>query len=460
VPAPRVQAGTRPGLRERAGLETDRLYYQDPYLRDFTARVVARQIIQGHLAVALDRTAFYPTGGGQPHDTGTLAEVKVVDVIAAEVEDPLGTSSSEGPNAVSRGVGVGGLVWHVLDGDVPDGELAGAIDWSRRFDHMQQHTGQHILSQAFIRSCGAETVGFHLGSNMSTVDLNRTDLTPDAMGEAEAAANAVVDLALPVTTTVFDEDDLRGSAPSAEKQILLRRPPKAKGRIRVVQVQGYDWSACGGTHVANAAQVGLVKIVGTERRGPETRVSFLCGGRARSDYIRLQALAAGLAARFTVGQDELPAAVDRLVAEQRALRRELGDLEGHWVESTAALLWAGARPLGRGRRLVTSIFDCPVERVKRLIQVLRTNAGAVVLLGVLREGERPQLVFTRADDVSLNVGELMRVATAAGDGRGGGRPDWAQGGVPTAESLTAALAAAETAASGFSEILPKGDSHA
>jgi alanyl-tRNA synthetase len=397
----------------KAELVTDRLYYRDAYLREFAARVVARQVLDGQSAVALDRTAFYPTGGGQPQDTGALHGVKVLDVIAA-------------PD---------GLVWHLLHGDVPDGELAGAIDWPRRFDHMQQHSGQHILSQAFIQTCNAETVAFHLGSSSSTIDLDRTDLGPEAMSEAEAAANAVIDLALPVTATFFDEADLG--------QVPLRKPPKVSGQVRVVQVQGYDWSACGGTHVANTAQVGLLKVMGVERRGPETRISFLCGGRARGDYARLQALVAGLAARFTSAQDELPAAVDRLMAEQRALRRELADLEGEWVESTARLLWADARPLG-SCRLVASVLDCPLERAKRLAQVLHANTGAAVLLGVL--GEKPQLIFTRADDVGLNVGDLMRVATAAGGGRGGGRPDWAQGGVPTAEGLARALAAAEVAA--------------
>jgi alanyl-tRNA synthetase len=277
--------------------KTECLYYQDAYLRRFSGRIVARQLLDGKPAVALDRTAFYPTGGGQPNDTGILAGVEVLDVVAAD-----------------------GLIWHVVGNDILVEEVEGEIAWARRYDHMQQHTGQHVLSQAFIQVCGAETVAFHLGTSSSTIDLDRTDLGAGLIAAAEAAANAVVDDALPVTAEFVSEAQL--------SQIPLRKPPKVTEDVRVVQVAGFDWSACGGTHLMNTAQIGLIKIVGTERRSAELRVSFLCGGRARADYARLQLLAGELASRFSVGQDEVPAAVDRLSNEHRAARKELADLEG------------------------------------------------------------------------------------------------------------------------------------
>ncbi len=396
-------------------MKTERLYYVDPYLREFTARILARETIGGRPALALDRTAFYPTGGGQPHDTGTL--VAADGTVAAVVD-------------VSAG---NGLIWHVVD-SLPAGEaVQGRVDWERRFDHMQQHTGQHILSQAFIQTCDAETVAFHLGASYSTIDLNRTDLGPEALAAAEAAANAVVDAALPVTAAFVLPEELAG--------LPLRKPPKVNEDIRVVQVAGYDWSACGGTHVANTAQVGLIKIVATERRGPELRVTFLCGRRARADYARLKALAQGLVARFTTAEDEILDAVDRRAAEMDALRKDLAELERQWAESLAEAWWARARSLDNGQRLAVQIMDAPVERAKRVAQTLRSRPGAIVLLGV--RGERPQLLFTRADNVTLDVGGLLRQAAAAAGGRGGGRPDWAQGGVPSNEALAAALAAAE-----------------
>jgi alanyl-tRNA synthetase len=396
---------------------THRLFYTDPYQREFSARVIARGEMAGRPAVALDRTAFYPTGGGQPHDTGSLrpaartAEADNVSVIDVVAED--------------------GLIWHILSAPLAADAVTGALDWPRRFDHMQQHTGQHILSQAFIQVCDAETVGFHLGAASSTIDLSHSDLDAAALMRVEAAANAIVDATLVVSPTFV--------APEALASIPLRKPPKVTEDIRIVEVAGFDWSACGGTHVANTAQVGLIKIVAIERRGAELRVSFLCGGRARADYARLQAVAQGLVARLSTGQDELIDAVDRRAVETQALRRELAELEAQWVESTAAALWSAAE--GRGSwRVVAGAFDYPFERAKRIVQALRTRPGAVVLLGV--RGERPQLVFARADAVALDVGALLRTAVAAGGGRGGGRPDFAQGGVPANEGLDAALQAA------------------
>jgi alanyl-tRNA synthetase len=396
---------------------TERLFHIDPYQREFNARVVARRKITNRSAVALDRTAFYPTGGGQPHDTGRLLP-------AAQTIEASGVS-------VTDVMAEDGLVWHILSAPMAADEVTGALDWPRRFDHMQQHTGQHILSQAFIQMYDADTVAFHLGAASSTIDLNRSDLDTAALVRVEAAANAIVDAALAVSSTFV--------TPEALARIPLRKPPKVTEDIRIVEVAGFDWSACGGTHVANTAQVGLIKIGATERRGAELRVAFLCGGRARADYARLQTLAQGLVVRFSTGQDELIEAVDRRAAEAQALRKDLTELEGQWVESTAAALWSEAESRGPAR-VVVSAVDYPFERARRIVQTLRTRPGAVVLMGV--RGERPQLVFARADDVALDAGALLQTAVAAGGGRGGGRPDFAQGGVPTNAGLEAALQAA------------------
>jgi len=396
---------------------TERLFYTDPFQREFSARVIARREMAGQPAVALDCTAFYPTGGGQPHDTGSL--LPVTRTFAAAVV------------SVTDVVAEDGLIWHILSAPLAGDEITGALDWPRRFDHMQQHTGQHVLSQAFIVTCDAETVGFHLGAASSTIDLNRSDLDADALVRVEAAANAIVEAARVVSPTFVTPEALAG--------IPLRKPPKVTEDIRIVEVAGFDWSACGGTHVANTSQVGLIKITATERRGGELRVSFLCGGRARADYARLQTLAQGLVARLSTSQDELIEAVERRAAETQALRKDLAELEGQWIEATAAALWSAADDRGPVR-VVAGAFDYPFERTKRIVQALRTRPGAAVLLGV--RGERPQLVFARADGVALDVGALLRTAVAAGGGRGGGRPDFAQGGVPTNEGLDAALQAA------------------
>ena len=395
--------------------ETERLYHQDSYLREFVARVTARRAgADGRAEVALDRTAFYPTGGGQPNDLGRLGDASVLDVIAAD-----------------------GQVWHTVDSDVPEGPVPCQIDWTRRFDHMQQHTGQHILSQAAALVGHAETVGFHLGSAASTIDLASPTpgLARDDLDAVEAEANRVVDADLPVTAAWVDEVGVA--------QLPLRRPPKVSGAIRVVQVEGYDWSACGGTHLSSSAQVGLIRIIATERGGGgfATRVAFLCGGRARADYRRLQSLAESLSARFTVGQDELPAAADRLIVEQRSSLKDLADLEKAWAESKADALWSAAKTHGLWR-VIVAVLDCPVDRAKQVAQALRGKGQVAVLLGV--QGERPQLICTRSDGIPLDASTVLRSAAAAAGGRGGGRADWAQGGVPTEEALRSALAAGET----------------
>jgi alanyl-tRNA synthetase len=397
-------------------LPTTRLYYSDPQLREFAAQVTARQLIGGKPAVALDRTAFYPTGGGQPNDLGVLrlpdgGTVAVVDVL---VEDD--------------------WVWHVLGGDLPGDTVQGEIAWDRRFDHMQQHTGQHVLSQAFAQECDAETVAFRLGEKASTIDLNRIDLDAAALARAEAAANAVIDAALPVTASFISPEELAA--------LPLRKPPKVTENIRIVQVSGFDWSACGGTHVANTSHIQLIKIVGTERRGPELRVSFLCGRRVRADYARLKALAQGLVARYTAGEDDMLDLLDRRAAEADALRKEVAELEKQWAESTADALYAGAAP-GNGIRFVAAGLDVNVERAKKVAQALRARPGVVACIGA--RGERPQILATRSDDVRMDANAILRSAVAAGGGRGGGRPDWAQGGVPTNEALDAALEAARAA---------------
>jgi len=391
---------------------TERLYYADPYLTEFEARVVERGHVGDAPAVVLDRTAFYPEGGGQPADRGTLNGIPVVDV---QVVD--------------------GRVWHVLADEIPGTNVHGAIDWARRRDHMQQHTGQHILSQAFIQVAGAATVGFHLSETYATIDLDQTGLD-DAMLEAvERLANRVVLEDRPV--------HCRFVPPSELASLPLRRPPKVQRDVRVVEIEGFDWSACGGTHVRATGEVGPIKIVKTERRGDETRVTFLCGERALADYARKHALVQRLVARLTCGEEEIERAIDRLEEEQRATRRALREAEEALLSHEADALWASAHPMGHIRVISRVYRDTTPDRARRLTQILRDRPGTVVMLAC--GGERSQLIFARSEDVSVDVRPLLQAACQVCGGRGGGRPDWAQGGGGDPDQLEDALqAAAET----------------
>ncbi|MEW6364343.1 MAG: alanyl-tRNA editing protein, partial [Acidobacteriota bacterium] len=259
---------------------TRRLYFEDPYCRGFTAHVIDRLVCDGRPAVVLDRTAFYPTGGGQPNDLGTLGSAAVIDVVEREEDS---------------------AVLHVLSAPVEPDEVAGEIDWKRRFDMMQQHTGQHVVSQAFLRAAGCRTVGFHLTGEMLTIDLNNRDIAPDVADAAEDLANQVV----------FEDRAVvaRFVAGSELDKLPLRKPPKVETNIRVVEVSEFDWSPCGGTHVARTGELGLIKILKLERRSDSMRVEFRCGRRALLDYRGKNRVLNQLAADLSVGYSEAGQAI-------------------------------------------------------------------------------------------------------------------------------------------------------
>ena len=235
---------------------SERAYYWDSYTVEFAAEVVEMTAIAGRPAVRLSLTYFYPTSGGQPNDTGILKQgeqvARVVDVVVRESDE---------------------AVLHVLDAAIAPGMATGEIDWPRRFDHMQQHTGQHILSQAFIRVAEAETIGFHLSGQSVTIDLDRVELTVEEVRAAEQLANEVVGQNRPVRASEVAREAATGLP-------LRKLPPGRDGKLRLVDIEGFDLTACGGTHVAGTAEVGLVKVLKTERRGAATRVEFVCGGVA------------------------------------------------------------------------------------------------------------------------------------------------------------------------------------
>ncbi|MGQ9595550.1 MAG: alanyl-tRNA editing protein, partial [Anaerolineae bacterium] len=296
-----------------------RLYYEDPYLTEFSARVVDRRTWDGRPALVLDRTAFYPTSGGQPHDTGRLNRARVVGV----EEDPEGR------------------VVHILDVPVEEDEVRGQVDWARRFDHMQQHTGQHILSQACWQVLRAETVGFHLGDETSTIDLDVAGLDFGALEQAEALANEIVFQDRPVRAAFFSEEEAA--------TLPLRKPPAVHGAIRVVQVEGFDCSACGGTHVRRTGEVGPIAIVRVEHRGQESRVHFVCGHRAARDHRQRVHITSTLMSALTVGLGDLPEAVARLQEDLRAARKEARDLRERVLDDETEALLAAASRWGQWR---------------------------------------------------------------------------------------------------------------
>lgn len=403
-------------------MATDKLFHRDAYLTSFEARLLDRRTSPAGTELRLDQTAFYATSGGQPHDTGRLGGARVVDVVEEE-----------------------GMVWHRLDAPLPvestsehpPDRMEGVIDWERRFDHMQQHSGQHILSQALIRTSAAETVSFHLGPERVTIDLGVPDLAPADIERAEEHANRIVDDNLEIRTHWTTRDDLA--------RFPLRKPPQVDGAIRIMEIDGFDWSACAGTHVSRSGGVGVIKILGRERYKGGVRVEFLCGARARRDYAWKHEALRLMAGRFSTLDREVEGQVARLAEEARELRRRLRDYEEAALDREAERLADAAEATSAGRlvRLVRDIDS--LETLTGLAGRMRLRPGLLVLLAGRTPDGRGHLVLARAADLPHDMNQTLRAVLPLIEGRGGGRPEMAQGAGSTAAGLEAALAAASAA---------------
>lgn len=375
---------------------TQRLFDDDPFLREFDATVLRAGEENGTPCVALNRTAFYPGGGGQPADRGTLGENRVQDLVERD-----------------------GVLWHLLDRPIPAGaSLRGAIDWARRFDHMQQHTGQHVLSQAFIEAAGAETVSFHLGEAIVTIDVAHAGPDAGLLARVEDRANEVLWEDRPIVTHRVTRADLA--------RFPLRKQPAVEGTIRIVEVEGYDWSPCGGTHVRRTGQVGAIALTGAERYKGGTRIEFVCGGRAMRRHRERARLLKSLGLTFTAGEADLPAAVERLKEERERLARRIKGLLKDALERESEALVGEATPGARGPFLARHFPGREAEEVGALAALI-AGRGVVALLfsGV----ESPRAHFS-APPGTIPVGSLLGEVCRRHGGKGGGRPESAQGAVP------------------------------
>jgi len=397
---------------------TERLYYTDSHLLEFDARVVSiSKLEDGRAAVALDRTAFYPTGGGQPNDTGTLGPSRVVDCLEDE----------------------GAGVLHVVEGDAPEvgAEVRGRVDAARRRDHVQQHTGQHILSQAFVELYSAQTRSFRMTTDACEIDVDMSDPSDERVERAVTRTNEIV----------WDDRGVRvhNVTPDEAARLPLRKDSAREGELRVIEIEGFDFSPCGGTHARRTGEVGVVLARQWERAKGLVRVTFAAGTRALEDYRRANTTARAAAALFSVGRDEAASAAARLQEEHKNLQRRLRASEELAARAEARELLEESEGASRvagvdgtvasGLRLVARVFEGrEAEDLRRLASAVAAHAGAVALLGSREEsGARP--VFARHADAPGDMNALLREACRALEGRGGGRPDLAQGGGPRTDLL-------------------------
>jgi alanyl-tRNA synthetase len=390
---------------------TERLYYRDSHLLEFDARVVdVTERDDGAIAVILDRTAFYPTGGGQPNDTGTLGQARVVDCIDAE---------SEG-------------VLHLIQGETPEaGELVhGRIDALRRLDHLQQHTGQHILSAAFVKLFDAATRSFRVMEHECEIDVDLNDPTNEKIEQAVDLANQTIWANLPV--------EIREVSSAEAASLPLRKESAREGELRIIEIAGFDLTPCGGTHASATGEVGVIVVRSWQRAKGLTRIQFMAGLRVVNDYRKANRTAHAVAALFSAGRDDSPAMSSRLVEENKKLTRRVRELDMIACRVEAEDLVRGQEPAD-GVRIISRVFsDRDADSLKYLALALIAHPGIVALLGS-RDGETARLVFARSAEVPGDMNALMRAACAVVDGRGGGKPEMAQGGGTAAGRIDEAI---------------------
>jgi alanyl-tRNA synthetase len=371
-------------------VKTERLYYNDPYLLEFDATVIGTQSLGDRTGLILDRTAFYPTSGGQPNDLGTINDIPLIDCL----EDPSGE------------------IVHILQSVPPQSAVHCRIDSARRADHMQQHSGQHVLSQAFVELFNWPTVSFHLGTVYCTIDLPADSVSRDQAEKAEDLANRIIRENRNVAVRYIDQEKIAEAG--------LRKPTERTGEIRVIDISGYDRSACGGTHVRTTGEIGPILVTGIERAKKQTRIQFICGDRvlryARLANRTLEAISQTISAPPL----ETAAAVRTLWEDHQQARKRNEDLEMQLIEHEALQF-----PVNNGLA-VGNFKNRGIEKLKVLAAKICLRPGTVALLA--DQDDQLRVVFARSTDAAVDVAALLKQTLDRFGGRGGGRPHLAQGG--------------------------------
>ncbi len=387
-------------------IQTKRLYFDDPYQADFEGKILDRRTHQEKPALILDQTCFYPEGGGQPADRGTLSGVTVFHVLEQD-----------------------GEILHILEDEIPGDTVKGVIDWDTRLDHMQQHTGQHVLSQCFHRLLSGKTLSFHLGEKLSTLEIGLPSITDSDQDRIETCANRAVFQNREIKTYFVEGSEV--------SSVPLRRPPKKSGRIRVVEAVGFDYSACGGTHPHRTGEIGLIKILKREKIRSNLRFEFVCGNRALEDYRMKNRILTEVAARFSAGEADLPAVVDKLLSEQKESARIMKKLRSRLIEQEAREMVRDSHdPV-----ILEQFKERTAQDVRQLALEVIQSPGRVVLFG-LQSGERAHMVMARSEDMAIDLRELIPVVSPVLNARGGGRPSLVELAGDRPEALTEAMNAA------------------
>ena len=393
-------------------MRTERTYLNDPGTLEFTAEIVERRTLSdGRLGIVLPKTFFFPTGGGQEHDTGTIGDARVIDVIADDDE----------------------TIVHIVDRAVPGTTALARIDSARRFAFMQHHSAQHLLSQAFVHTLNLETLSANINiDSPSTIDLDAMQVNDvDAM-RVETFANLIIHQDLSIKTYWIDENNLH--------TVPLRKLPAVKENIRIVEIASFDYSACGGTHCASTGMIGVIKILKTEKRADKVRIYFVAGGRAL-EYFQLYYNSLTQVARlFDTSPESVIDSVKRLQESFRAAQDELKESEGERLAIEAHKLVAVAQSADEIKLITASFRNRAPQQLRALAGLLQNEPGVIAFIAS-HDGTKATLLVTCGENTGIRANDLIRKALASINGRGGGDARLAQGGGVADESFVNACLA-------------------
>lgn len=377
----------------------NKLYYQDAYIRTFTAQVIKQvQDSSGKWYVCLNQTAFYPTGGGQPHDLGTLADQAVINV--EEID---------------------GEIRHYLEGPLQEinGEIIGMIDWERRMDHMQQHAGQHILSASFDHLFEYKTIGFHLGAELLTIDLETENLTQQQVQKAEALANQIILENRPIEMKWVTEEEL--------SQFSLRKETQVKEDIRLVIIPDFDYNGCGGTHPKTSGEVNAIKVLNWERQKKKIRVQFVCGNRVLRQLDQKQKVLLELTKILNAPEKEMEQAAVRLLENYKTLEKELEQTQENLLHFQAQDLLGKCNR--KEQKLVSEVFqNRSIQDLQKLARIITTNDETAIVYFVSQTENRLQIVCARGTAGTESMKKVIANVLPLIKGKGGGNDSFAQGG--------------------------------
>jgi alanyl-tRNA synthetase len=392
---------------------TTKLYLDNPYRKKCYSEIIEQTQVQGKPGAILNQTVFYPTSGGQPHDTGTIDNVTVIDVY-------------EGPNR---------QIVHLLEKPLSGRRVECEINWERRFDHMQQHTGQHILSQALLKISDADTISFHLGGRSATIDTNQSGLTPEKIIQIEQLANRIICENRNVIGHMVDKSELH--------RFAVRQPPTVEDQIRILEIKDFDYSPCGGTHCKQTGEIGIIKIKRHENYKGGTRIHFVCGFRALKDYQNTTEILKELSSGMRTAITDLPQHIIKLKEDLKMRTIERNQLSKKLLDAEADSLISVGK-IHADILLINKLFyDRPPKEIKLLAKkIVEISPDTVILFGIKAE-RRAQLFFQCSETLDFNMDQLMESACRVINGRGGGRPQQAQGGGSAVEKIENALQSAQ-----------------